>query len=218
MTYAYAICYGKSLSGAACRNTHCSNAHSPGRVTLGQLRWDSIADERAFSCHLQCVRKGPAANYVKVFKDENDGDYSLEDAVDAFPGLDQLRDEHKELATECLKTILSGGALDDDQIKWLESVYDEAKTKVSKKKSVAKTKLGRKAKDTTQKAKGTTAEKRKTPEKKSTPTAKKKTKAKKKKTKQEDDEHEQDVEEEHIAGDAEAMTDSGEQAEAEAAA
>ena len=118
----YAILYGKSAAGAQCKaGSKCSNETSPGKIILGQLRWDSKSDKFSASYHLGCVSEQTAKNYVEKWRLEHPEEEDA-GAVDDFPGLDELKDEHIDDVKGILENLLLGDGIVADQREWLETV------------------------------------------------------------------------------------------------
>ena len=118
----YAILYGKSAAGAQCKaGSKCSNETSPGKIILGQLRWDSKSDRFSASYHLGCVSEQSALNYLEKWRLEHPGEEDA-GAVDDFPGLKELKDEHVDDVKACLENLLLGDGVDAEQREWLETV------------------------------------------------------------------------------------------------
>ena len=212
----YAILYGKSAAGAQCKaGSKCSNETSPGKIILGQLRWDSKSDRFSASYHLGCVSEQSALNYLEKWRLEHPGEEDA-GAVDDFPGLKELKDEHVDDVKACLENLLLGDGVDAEQREWLETVSGgdvaAAKKKApAKKKPAPKKKLAPKKKTTKAKE---PAKKRKAPAKKSAP-AKKKPAAKKKKKVEEEEAEDDEAEEEEEIEEEEAEAEDAEDAEEE---
>jgi hypothetical protein len=86
------------------------------------------------------VSEQSALNYLEKWRLEHPGEEDA-GAVDDFPGLKELKDEHVDDVKACLENLLLGDGVDAEQREWLETVSG-GDVAAAKKKAPAKKKPG----------------------------------------------------------------------------
>jgi len=143
------IRYAKKGKGAGCRG--CK-----GKITFGQLRWDSIStdEDRKFvaSYHLKCVSETTKTNFVRSLQEK----FPEDDVTNSFTmmdGFESLKEEHQDHVEKILEQYVTqpNVELSAEDVEWIDSVLEEPEEPKPKKKPAAKKRSTAKKKSSTKK-------------------------------------------------------------------